>query len=109
MQVGAAISMTYVTGQPIVFVGTGQTYRDLRNLNADAVVRSLLKWLIDDDCLPIENWMQSELERREEKKGMWFCGVFWLGNCFFVVGVFWILYRKIGDGIFGVFFYGFLL
>ena len=25
IQVGAAISMTYVTGQPIVFVGTGQT------------------------------------------------------------------------------------
>ena len=26
-QVGAAISMTYTTGQPIVFVGTGQTYK----------------------------------------------------------------------------------
>jgi hypothetical protein len=42
-QVGAAISMTYITGQPIVFVGTGQTYTDLRNLNAKAVVNSLLK------------------------------------------------------------------
>ncbi|KAL5019860.1 hypothetical protein ScPMuIL_002752 [Solemya velum] len=42
-KVGAAISMTYITGQPIVFVGTGQTYTDLRNLNAKAVVNSLLK------------------------------------------------------------------
>ena len=43
MQVGAAISMTYTTGQPIVFVGTGQTYTDLKNLNAKAVVHALLK------------------------------------------------------------------
>ncbi|KAM3720252.1 Signal recognition particle receptor subunit alpha [Dirofilaria immitis] len=42
-KVGAAISMTYVTGQPIVFVGTGQTYKDLKSLNASAVVHSLLK------------------------------------------------------------------
>ncbi|KAL3884290.1 hypothetical protein ACJMK2_024438 [Sinanodonta woodiana] len=42
-KVGAAISMTYTTGQPIVFVGTGQTYTDLRNLNAKAVVHALLK------------------------------------------------------------------
>lgn len=42
-KVGAAISMTYITGQPIVFVGTGQTYKDLKNLNANAVVHSLLK------------------------------------------------------------------
>uniref|UniRef100_A0A1I8BVB6 SRP54 domain-containing protein n=1 Tax=Meloidogyne hapla TaxID=6305 RepID=A0A1I8BVB6_MELHA len=42
-KVGAAVSMTYITGQPIVFVGTGQTYHDLRNLNANAVVNSLLK------------------------------------------------------------------
>ncbi|KAK0411025.1 hypothetical protein QR680_005438 [Steinernema hermaphroditum] len=42
-KVGAAISMTYITGQPIVFVGTGQTYSDLRNLNVDAVVNSLIK------------------------------------------------------------------
>ncbi|KAG7278499.1 hypothetical protein CRUP_004108 [Coryphaenoides rupestris] len=32
-KVGAAISMTYITGQPIVFVGTGQTYNDLRTRN----------------------------------------------------------------------------
>ncbi|CAG9538344.1 unnamed protein product [Cercopithifilaria johnstoni] len=42
-KVGAAISMTYITGQPIVFVGTGQTYKDLKSLNANAVVHSLLK------------------------------------------------------------------
>ncbi|VIO95975.1 signal recognition particle receptor alpha subunit, putative [Brugia malayi] len=42
-KVGAAISMTYITGQPIVFVGTGQTYKDLKSLNASAVVHSLLK------------------------------------------------------------------
>ncbi|GFO45885.1 signal recognition particle receptor subunit alpha-like [Plakobranchus ocellatus] len=42
-KVGAAISMTYTTGQPIVFVGTGQTYSDLRNLNARAVVTALLR------------------------------------------------------------------
>lgn len=42
-KVGAAISMTYVTGQPIVFVGTGQTYTDLKALNINAVVNSLMK------------------------------------------------------------------
>ncbi|XP_064651172.1 signal recognition particle receptor subunit alpha-like isoform X2 [Lineus longissimus] len=42
-KVGAAISMTYTTGQPIVFVGTGQTYTDLKNLNTKAVVHALLK------------------------------------------------------------------
>uniref|UniRef100_A0A8C9VBS6 SRP receptor subunit alpha n=1 Tax=Scleropages formosus TaxID=113540 RepID=A0A8C9VBS6_SCLFO len=42
-KVGAAISMTYITGQPIVFVGTGQTYNDLRSLNARAVVNTLMK------------------------------------------------------------------
>ncbi|RWS27939.1 signal recognition particle receptor subunit alpha-like protein [Leptotrombidium deliense] len=42
-QVGAAVSMTYITGQPIVFVGVGQTYRDLKQLNAKAVVKALMK------------------------------------------------------------------
>ena len=42
-KVGAAVSMTYITGQPIVFVGTGQTYSDLKSLNVNAVVNSLLK------------------------------------------------------------------
>lgn len=43
LQVGAAITMTYITGQPIVFVGTGQTYTDLKSLNAKAVVHALMK------------------------------------------------------------------
>lgn len=43
LKVGAAISMTYITGQPIVFVGTGQTYTDLKALNAKAVVHALMK------------------------------------------------------------------
>ncbi|KAL0123834.1 hypothetical protein PUN28_005991 [Cardiocondyla obscurior] len=42
-KVGAAITMTYITGQPIVFVGTGQTYTDLKSLNAKAVVHALMK------------------------------------------------------------------
>ncbi|CAJ0585910.1 unnamed protein product, partial [Mesorhabditis spiculigera] len=42
-KVGAAVSMTYITGQPIIFVGCGQTYRDLRSLNVSSVVAALLK------------------------------------------------------------------
>ena len=42
-KVGAAISMTYITGQPIVFVGTGQTYGDLKKLNVKSVVKALLQ------------------------------------------------------------------
>ncbi|ORX86295.1 SRP54-domain-containing protein [Anaeromyces robustus] len=42
-KVGAALSMTYITGQPILFVGTGQTYTDLRKMNVKSIVQSLLK------------------------------------------------------------------
>ena len=42
-KVGAAVSMAYTSGKPIVFVGTGQTYGDLKNLNANAVVKALLR------------------------------------------------------------------
>ncbi|KAJ2162615.1 hypothetical protein GGF46_000488 [Coemansia sp. RSA 552] len=42
-RVGAALSMTYITGQPIVFVGTGQTYTDLRKMNVTQVIRALLR------------------------------------------------------------------
>jgi len=42
-KVGAAISMTYTTDKPIVFVGTGQTYQDLKTINADIVTEALLK------------------------------------------------------------------
>ena len=40
---GAAISMAYVTGQPILFVGTGQTYPDLKRMNVKTLIRALLK------------------------------------------------------------------
>ena len=36
-KVGSAISMTYISGQPIVFVGTGQTYTDLKSLNSKVI------------------------------------------------------------------------
>jgi signal recognition particle receptor subunit alpha len=57
VQVGAALSMTFVTGQPIYFVGCGQvrdplhlkfrlslpqTYTDLRQLTVRNVVDALL-------------------------------------------------------------------
>ncbi|KAF9567609.1 signal recognition particle binding protein [Agrocybe pediades] len=42
-KVGAALSMTYVTGQPIIFVGCGQTYTDLRQLRVANVVQAILK------------------------------------------------------------------
>jgi len=41
-KVGAALSMTYVTTQPIYFVGCGQTYTDLRQLRVSKVVDALL-------------------------------------------------------------------
>lgn len=42
-KVGAAVSMVYTTGQPIVFVGVGQTYMDLRKINTRSLVKALLK------------------------------------------------------------------
>ncbi|TPX39915.1 hypothetical protein SeMB42_g02194 [Synchytrium endobioticum] len=41
-KVGAALSMTYITGQPILFVGTGQTYTDLKRMNVKSIVDMLL-------------------------------------------------------------------
>ena len=41
-KVGAALSMVYVTGQPIVFVGTGQKYPHLRKLQVREVVKALV-------------------------------------------------------------------
>jgi len=40
--VGACVSLTYATGKPILFVGTGQKYTHLRKLNVKTVVHSLL-------------------------------------------------------------------
>ena len=42
-KVGAAVSMVYTTAQPIVFVGVGQTYRDLRPMDVSLLVRALLR------------------------------------------------------------------
>ena len=41
-KVGAALSMVYVSGAPVMFVGCGQTYTDLRRLNVKSVVKMLL-------------------------------------------------------------------
>jgi len=41
-KVGAALSLVFTTGKPIVFVGVGQTYEDIRNLNVDHVIKALL-------------------------------------------------------------------
>lgn len=42
LQVGTALSMVYRTSIPIVFLGTGQKYTDLRKLNVGAVVKALM-------------------------------------------------------------------
>eukprot|EP00362_Geleiidae_sp_MMETSP1317_P001872 CAMPEP_0201285748 /NCGR_PEP_ID=MMETSP1317-20130820/113756_1 /ASSEMBLY_ACC=CAM_ASM_000770 /TAXON_ID=187299 /ORGANISM="Undescribed Undescribed, Strain Undescribed" /LENGTH=101 /DNA_ID=CAMNT_0047611611 /DNA_START=363 /DNA_END=668 /DNA_ORIENTATION=- len=41
-KVGAAVSMVYATGKPIVLIGTGQKYTHLRKLNVGTVVENLL-------------------------------------------------------------------
>lgn len=41
-QVGAALSMVHLTSRPILFVGTGQTYRDLKTMSVELVLQSLL-------------------------------------------------------------------
>jgi signal recognition particle receptor subunit alpha len=41
-KVGAALTMVYVTGQPVVFVGCGQKYTHLRKLQVKEVVKTLL-------------------------------------------------------------------
>lgn len=41
-KVGAALSMVYVTGQPVVFVGTGQKYPHLRKLHVKDVLKALV-------------------------------------------------------------------
>ncbi|XRB06014.1 signal recognition particle receptor subunit alpha [Pycnococcus provasolii] len=42
-KVGAALSMVYVSGAPIVFVGTGQSYQDLRKLSVKNFVDQLMR------------------------------------------------------------------
>ncbi|OMJ89202.1 hypothetical protein SteCoe_8679 [Stentor coeruleus] len=41
-KVGAALSMVYSTGKPILFIGVGERYPHLKRLNAKTVVKSLL-------------------------------------------------------------------
>ncbi len=38
---GAAISVSYVTGKPIIFIGTGQEYKDLKKFQPEVVLESL--------------------------------------------------------------------
>jgi len=40
---GAALSVTYVTGKPIVFIGTGQKYDDLEGFNPEKFVQMILR------------------------------------------------------------------
>ncbi|KAH7650244.1 Srp101p signal recognition particle receptor alpha subunit [Cryptosporidium bovis] len=42
-KVGAALSMVYTTGQPVIFVGTGQKYFNLKTLSVPSVVNAILK------------------------------------------------------------------
>ena len=41
-KVGAALTLVYETGHPIIYLGVGQHYRDLRRMNPEFVVSSLL-------------------------------------------------------------------
>jgi fused signal recognition particle receptor len=40
---GSALSVTYVTQKPILFIGTGQTYDDLEQFNPERFVQMILK------------------------------------------------------------------
>ncbi|CAN8229914.1 unnamed protein product [Cochlearia groenlandica] len=42
-KVGAALSMVYISGSPVMFVGCGQSYTDLKKLNVKAIVKTLIK------------------------------------------------------------------
>ena len=38
---GAALSVSYVTGKPIIYIGMGQEYDDLRPFDKDIIMQSL--------------------------------------------------------------------
>ncbi len=38
---GAAISVSYVTGKPVIFLGTGQEYKDLTRFDPEKIIESL--------------------------------------------------------------------
>jgi fused signal recognition particle receptor len=40
---GAALSVTYVTEKPIMFIGVGQTYKDLELFNPEKLVDMILR------------------------------------------------------------------
>jgi fused signal recognition particle receptor len=40
---GSALSVTYVTKKPILFIGTGQTYDSLEEFNPEKFVQMILK------------------------------------------------------------------
>jgi signal recognition particle receptor subunit alpha len=42
-KVGASVSMVYKTGQPIMFVGTGQKYNNLKKMNVSHVIKALFQ------------------------------------------------------------------
>ncbi|GJM88560.1 hypothetical protein PR202_ga04636 [Eleusine coracana subsp. coracana] len=42
-KVGAVLSMVYISGAPVMFVGCGQSYTDLKKLNVKSIVKTLLK------------------------------------------------------------------
>ncbi|KAL3812652.1 hypothetical protein ACJIZ3_013920 [Penstemon smallii] len=42
VMVGAVLSMAYISGAPVVFVGCGQYYPDLKKLNVKSIVKTLL-------------------------------------------------------------------
>ncbi|KAF5759788.1 putative signal recognition particle, SRP54 subunit, GTPase domain-containing protein [Helianthus annuus] len=39
-KVGAALSMVYISGAPVMFIGRGQSYTDLKKLNVKAIVKA---------------------------------------------------------------------
>ncbi|PSS21038.1 Signal recognition particle receptor subunit alpha like [Actinidia chinensis var. chinensis] len=42
-KVGAALSMVYISGAPVIFVGCGQSFTDLKKLSVKSIVKTLLK------------------------------------------------------------------
>ncbi|XVF89283.1 hypothetical protein PTKIN_Ptkin19aG0117600 [Pterospermum kingtungense] len=42
-KVGAALSMVYISGAPVMFIGCGQSYIDLKKLSVKSIVKTLLK------------------------------------------------------------------
>ena len=38
---GAAISISYITGKPILYIGTGQEYKDIKEFNPEMIMENL--------------------------------------------------------------------